>query len=351
MIPILTVDSLTKTYPVRAGIFKKKVGELTAVDHVSFAVERNETFGIAGESGSGKTTVLRSIARLIEPTSGSVLFDVGSRNGATGHSTVDITTLNTAHLKRLRRDMQVIFQDPNTSLSERMTIDRILREPFEIHGLHTHQERSKQIEELLEQVGLNVSYRNRYPHELSGGQRQRIGIARALALRPALVLADEPVSALDMSVQSQVLNLFETLKHSFQLTLILVAHNLAVLSHLCDRIAIMYLGEIVELSPTRDLFEHPLHPYTEALLSSQPLLDPDLRRKRIILKGNIPSPVNKPSGCAFHTRCLYVQDRCKHEVPVARTITPGRLVACHFAEELSLQPAPKINLENMGITG
>lgn len=340
----LQVENLVKSFRVTAGVFKRKVGELVAVDHVSFMVERNETLGLAGESGSGKTTVLRSIARLIEPSNGQVLL-----HPADDTKPVDITTLKLSQLKQLRRDVQMIFQDPNTSLNERMTVDQILREPFEIHGLLEHRERSKRIEELLERVRLNASHRNRYPHELSGGQRQRVGIARALALRPSLILADEPVSALDMSVQSQVLNLFEELKASLDLTLVLVAHDLAVLSHLCDRIAIMYLGNIVELAPTRQLFEHPLHPYTEVLLASLPLPDPRARRNRTSLTGSIPSPINKPSGCAFHTRCPYAEARCRVEVPSAREIAPGHVVACHFAEDLSLQPAPQINLTKMGL--
>jgi oligopeptide/dipeptide ABC transporter ATP-binding protein len=348
MNPLLRVEDLTKIYPVTSGLLKRKVGALTALDRVSFTVDRGETLGIAGESGSGKTTLLRVIARLIDPTSGRVILSLARPNGG-GDPAIDIATLDQNRLKQLRRDVQVIFQDANTSLSERVTVDRILREPFEIHGLLSHRERSKRIEELLNQVGLNAGHRNRYPHELSGGQRQRVGIARALALNPTLILADEPVSALDMSVQSQVLNLFEALKRSLHLTLIVVAHDLAVLAHLSDRIAIMYLGRIVELGATEGLFEQPFHPYTEALLASLPLPDPAMRRKRLILKGAIPSPINKPSGCAFHTRCPYVQDRCRVEVPEARAIAPGRVVACHFAEQLSLLPAPRLDLARMGL--
>lgn len=343
MSALLTVEQLTKTYPVTTGIFKRKIGELVAVDGVSFMVRRNETFGIAGESGSGKTTVLRAIARLIEPDGGRVLL------ARSNDETSDITTLDLAQLKALRREVQVIFQDPNTSLNERMTVDQILHEPFAIHNLLDRKGRSERIEALLQQVGLNASHRNRFPHELSGGQRQRVGIARALALNPALILADEPVSALDMSVQSQVLNLFEELKQSLHLTLMLVAHDLAVLSHLCDRIAVMYLGRIVELAPTRALFDHPLHPYTEALLSSLPIPDPGARRERIILKGSIPSPINKPAGCAFHTRCSYVQERCRKEVPEMQFLPGGRAVACHYADDLALQPAPQVDFEKLGI--
>ena len=345
----LRVESLRKVFPVTAGIFKRKVADLVAADNVAFSVNRNETFGIAGESGSGKTTVLRSIARLVEPTAGRVTVTISGDPEAEDGGAIDVTALDSAGLKGLRRHMQMIFQDSNTSLNDRMTVEGIVREPFEIHRLYSNGERSNRVEELLSQVGLNAGFRNRYPHELSGGQRQRVGIARALALEPSIILADEPVSALDMSVQSQVLNLFERLRGALGLTLVIVAHDLAVLSHLCDRIAIMYLGEVVELAPTRELFARPLHPYTEALLASLPLPDPQRKRDRVLLRGSIPSPIHKPSGCSFHTRCMYTQGRCAVEHPQLTRLRADRLVACHFADQLSLQAAPEIDLKTMGL--
>jgi oligopeptide/dipeptide ABC transporter ATP-binding protein len=349
MMPALRVEGLRKIFPVTTGIFKRKVADLIAADNVTFSVNRNEAFGIAGESGSGKTTVLRSIARLIEPTAGRVSVSVPQHPDAADGGVIDVTALDGPGLKRLRRHMQMIFQDPNTSLNDRMTVEGIIREPFEIHRMHSTRERSQRVVELLSQVGLNDGFRNRYPHELSGGQRQRIGIARALALEPSIVLADEPVSALDMSVQSQVLNLFERLRSELGLTLVIVAHDLAVLSHLCDRIAIMYLGEVVELAATRELFAEPLHPYTEALLASLPLPDPQLQRGAVLLRGSIPSPIHKPLGCSFHTRCRYAKSRCENVPPSLAEHRGDRLVTCHFAAELSLQAAPEIDLKTMGL--
>mgnify|MGYP000458473606 CR=1 FL=1 len=315
---ILEVKDLVKHFPVTKGfLFQRAVGAVRAVDGVSFTVREGETLGLVGESGCGKTTTGRLILRLMEPTSGEVIFQ--------GHN---VFRLNKEELRRLRRDMQIIFQDPYSSLNPRMTVGDIVGEPLEIHRLARGREKVRRVQELLEIVGLSPYHVNRYPHEFSGGQRQRIGIARALAVNPKLVICDEPVSALDVSIQAQVINLLEELQREFKLTYIFIAHDLSVVKHISDRIAVMYLGKIVELAPSDELFENPQHPYTEALLSAVPIPDPEVKRERVILPGDVPSPVNPPSGCRFHTRCMYAVDSCRTQEPPFEEVSPGHWVAC-----------------------
>jgi oligopeptide transport system ATP-binding protein len=315
---LLEVRNLRKYYPVTKGfIFQRQVGAVKAVDDISFFIRRGETLGLVGESGCGKTTTGRVILRLQEPSAGEALFE--------GR---DIFKLRKEELRRLRRDMQIIFQDPYSSLNPRMTVGDIIGEPLEIHNLARGKEKVRRVQELLEVVGLSPYHANRYPHEFSGGQRQRIGIARALAVNPKLIIADEPVSALDVSIQAQVLNLLEELQKEFGLTYLFIAHDLSVVKHISDRIAVMYLGKIVELAETEELFINPQHPYTEALLSAVPIPNPEMRRERIILPGDVPSPINPPSGCRFHTRCLYVQPSCKVDEPPFVDIGGGHFVAC-----------------------
>ncbi|HLE78719.1 MAG TPA: dipeptide ABC transporter ATP-binding protein [bacterium] len=316
---ILEVKDLYKHFPITKGfIMQRQVGAVKAVDGVSFSIRRGETLGLVGESGCGKTTTGRVILRLMEPTSGDAYFE--GRN---------IFTLGKEDLRRMRRDMQIIFQDPYSSLNPRMTVGDIVGEPLEIHNLARGKEKLRRVQELLEVVGLSPYHTNRYPHEFSGGQRQRIGIARALAVNPKLIICDEPVSALDVSIQAQVLNLLEELQKEFGLTYLFIAHDLSVVKHISDRIAVMYLGRIVELSDTLELFENPQHPYTEALLSAVPIPDPGMRRERIILPGDVPSPVNPPKGCRFHTRCLYAQESCRVNDPeLVDYWGNGHFVAC-----------------------
>ena len=315
---LLEVRNLRKYYPVTKGfIFQRQVGAVKAVDGLSFFIRRGETLGLVGESGSGKTTTGRVILRLQEPTTGEALFE--------GR---DLFTLRKEELRRMRRNMQIIFQDPYSSLNPRMTVGDIIGEPLEIHNMARGREKVRRVQELLEVVGLSPYHANRYPHEFSGGQRQRIGIARALAVNPKLIIADEPVSALDVSIQAQVLNLLEELQKEFGLTYLFIAHDLSVVKHISDRIAVMYLGRIVELAPTDELFSNPQHPYTEALLSAVPIPDPEMRRERIILPGDVPSPINPPPGCPFHTRCLYAQPSCRVDVPAFEDIGGGHYVAC-----------------------
>jgi oligopeptide/dipeptide ABC transporter ATP-binding protein len=314
---LVEVKNLVKYFPVRAGLLQRVVAHVQAVDDVSFAVRKGETLGLVGESGCGKTTVGRSMLRLIEPTSGEVSFD--GRN---------MLELRGNELKAIRRDMQIIFQDPYASLDPRVPIGESIMEGLHIHKIGTPKERFEIMIETLKKVGLEDYHARRYPHEFSGGQRQRIGIARALALRPKFIICDEPVSALDVSIQSQVLNILKDLQHEFGLTYLFIAHNLSVVEHISDRVAVMYLGKMVELTGRDELFKNPLHPYTQALMSAIPIPDPHLKRERVILKGDVPSPLNPPSGCRFHPRCPIAEEICSQQEPEFREISPDHWVAC-----------------------
>ena len=317
--PLLTVENLKTHFPVKKSFFKQKKQVVKAVDGLNFYVNRGETLGIVGESGCGKSTMGRSILRLIEPTEGRITF-----------KGEEITSLNERDLRKMRGEMQIVFQDPFASLNPKMTVGAILGEAIQTHQIgQDSKERGKKVQELLVNVGLSPSYIDRYPHEFSGGQRQRIGIARAIAVNPSLIIADEPVSALDVSVQAQILNLFQDLKESLGLTYIFIAHDLSVVKHVSDRIGVMYLGRIVELSDKKGLFQNPLHPYTQALMSAVPSLDPDVKKERIILTGDVPSPSNPPSGCTFHTRCPFKQSICEMVVPREIYVAEGRYVSCH----------------------
>jgi oligopeptide/dipeptide ABC transporter ATP-binding protein len=314
---LVRVENLVKYFPVRAGLFQRVVAYVQAVDKVSFTVREGETLGLVGESGCGKTTVGRSMLRLIEPTSGEVTFD--GKN---------VLKLRGAELKQMRRNMQIIFQDPYASLDPRMPIGESVMEGLNIHHIGTRQERFEIMLDTLKKVGLEDYHARRYPHEFSGGQRQRIGIARALALRPKFIVCDEPVSALDVSIQSQVLNILKDLQGEFGLTYLFIAHNLSVVEHISDRVAVMYLGKIVELTGRDELFANPLHPYTKALMSAIPIPDPTLKRERTILKGDVPSPLNPPKGCRFHPRCPVVKDICSQQEPVFKEVGRDHWVAC-----------------------
>ena len=314
---LVEVKNLVKYFPVRAGLLQRVVAQVQAVDDVSFAVRKGETLGLVGESGCGKTTVGRSMLRLIEPTSGEVSFD--GRN---------VLELHGNELKAIRRDMQIIFQDPYASLDPRVPIGESVMEGLHIHKVGTPKERFEIMLETLKKVGLEDYHARRYPHEFSGGQRQRIGIARALALRPKFIICDEPVSALDVSIQSQVLNILKDLQNEFGLTYLFIAHNLSVVEHISDRVAVMYLGKMVELTGRDELFANPLHPYTQALMSAIPIPDPHLKRKRIILKGDVPSPLNPPSGCRFHPRCPIAEEICSQQEPEFREVGSDHWVAC-----------------------
>ncbi|MBM4039201.1 MAG: ATP-binding cassette domain-containing protein [Planctomycetes bacterium] len=330
---LLSVRDLKKHFPVLGGAFRKVVGHVRAVDGVSFGLQEGECLGLVGESGSGKTTVGRCILRAIEPTSGQVLFRVGEE-------TVDVRGLPPRELKELRRHMQMIFQDPYSSLNPRMTVLDIIGEPLLVHGMRRRREREERVRELLDQVGLKPQHLRRYPHAFSGGQRQRIGIARALALHPKLIVADEPVSALDVSVQAQVLNLLAELQERLGLTYLFIAHNLGVVRHICDRVAVMYVGRVVELTAVDRLFATPKHPYTEALLSAVPVPEPGRRRERVLLTGEVADPSNPPSGCHFHPRCRYAEAQCREGVPELREVAPGHFARCLLAERLSLGGLP-----------
>ena len=321
--PILEIRGLKTYFPVTAGMLQRTVAHVRAVDGVDLTVRQGETLGLVGESGCGKTTLGRSILRLVEPTEGQVLFKGD-----------DLTKLSGGDMRRVRRDMAMIFQDPYASLDPRQTVGEIVGEPLDIHRLYSNRkQRQERIYELLRVVGLNPNFNNRYPHEFSGGQRQRIGIARALAVDPSFIVCDEPISALDVSIQAQIINLLERLQDQFNLTYLFIAHDLSVVKHISDRIAVMYLGKVVELSPSGELYRNPKHPYTGSLLSAIPIPDPKVERgrQRIILKGDVPSPVNPPSGCRFRTRCFKAQEKCAQEVPPLDTVhLDGHEAACFF---------------------
>ena len=316
---VLEVVNLKKHFPVKKGLLRRTVGQVYAVDDVTFSIGEGETLGLVGESGCGKSTVARTVLRLIEPTDGSIMLD--------GH---DVTRLGKADMRPYRRQMQIIFQDPFSSLNPRMSAGDIVGEPLAVHGLAHGKQQDVQVGEIFDQVGLRRSQMNAFPHEFSGGQRQRISIARALALNPKLIVADEPVSALDVSIQAQVINLMMDLQREKRLSYLFIAHDLAVVEHISHRIAVMYLGRIVEYADKQTLFTNPLHPYTEALLSAVPVPNPKLKREKRMLQGDVPSPINPPPGCAFHTRCPYAMDRCRQEVPVLKEIGPGHGVSCHL---------------------
>ena len=317
---LLETHNLVKYYPIRGGILMKEIAAVKAVDDVSLYINEGETLGLVGESGCGKSTFGRAVLRLEEPTSGKVLFDGDN-----------ILAYDLERMRVLRKKMQIIFQDPFSSLNPRKTVASIIGEPLKIHGMKNRRERDDRVEELLRVVGLRKEHMRRYPHMFSGGQRQRIGVARALALNPKLVVCDEAVSALDVSIQAQVLNMLKELQEEFGLTYLFISHDLHVVEHISDRVAVMYLGKIVEVADSEIIYGRPLHPYTQALLSASPMPDPTLDKKRIILKGDVPSPIDPPSGCRFHTRCLYARDICKTNEPGLEDKGRGQLVACHFA--------------------
>ena len=332
---LLRVNNLVKEFPIKRGVFfKKQVGAVHAVSNISFEIRRGETLGLVGESGSGKSTTARCLLRLLEPSSGEVFFQAGH-----GDEIIDVVSAEKETLRKLREQIQIVFQDPYASLNPRMTVASIIAEPLVAHGVGTNEERLATVKHLLEVVGLSPEHTNRYPHEFSGGQRQRIGIARALALNPSFILLDEPVSALDVSIQAQVLNLLRDLQDEFNLTYLFIAHDLSVVRHISDRVAVMYLGKIVEVANRDDMYARPMHPYSHALLSAVPIPDPELeaKRGRIILEGDIPSPADPPPGCRFNTRCPKAVDGvCNVDEPLLRELEPDHLVACHYPEVMQV---------------
>ncbi len=317
--PMVSVSNLKKHFPVRAGVFSRVVGQIKAVDGIDLEIAKGEAFGLVGESGCGKSTAGRTILKLLDPTEGEVRFKGTS-----------ILNMNKHQLRLLRREMQIIFQDPYGSLNPRMTVGEAIGEALSEHDIAHKKEKRQKVEHMLEICGLAPYHYRRYPHEFSGGQRQRIGIARALVLEPDFIIADEPISALDVSIQSQIINLLEKLQDEFGLTFLFISHDLSVVKHICDRVAVMYLGCLVEKGPKKMLYDNPSHPYTQALLSAVPVMDPTIKKKRIILTGDVPSPANPPAGCRFHTRCSYAQEICMQEIPPMREINTGHFAACHL---------------------
>jgi oligopeptide/dipeptide ABC transporter ATP-binding protein len=328
---ILEVKGLKEYFPIHSGFFQRVVGHVKAVDGVSFFIRENEVLGLVGESGCGKTTTGRTILRLYDPTAGEIWYR------RLAGELIDISHISQKEMKPLRREMRMIFQDPYSSLNPRFTVKDIISEPLVIHNIARGKEMEDRVAELMRAVGLDPAYMRRYPHEFSGGQRQRIGLARTLSLSPRLIIADEPVSALDVSIQAQVLNLLQELQERLGLTLLFIAHDLSVVEHVSDRIAVMYVGKLVEVAETEEVLRNPLHPYTEALISAVPPADPAIRLNRIILEGDVPSPANPPPGCVFHPRCRYARDVCSQEEPKLAEVEPGHYVSCHLAAELSLQ--------------
>jgi len=328
---ILEVRNLKQHFPIKRGLLQQTVGHIKAVDGVNFTLEKNEIMGLVGESGCGKTTVGRTILRLYDPTAGEIWYRKWDGEA------IDIAAISQKEMKPLRQEMRMIFQDPFSSLNPRFTVKDIIGEPLVIHRVAKGRALEDRVAELMRSVGLDPHYMRRYPHEFSGGQRQRIGLARTLSLSPRLIIADEPVSALDVSVQAQVLNLLQQLQAELDLTLVFIAHDLSVVEHVCNRIAVMYVGKLVEKAEAETLLKNPLHPYTEALVSAVPPADPDIKVERIILEGDVPSPANPPPGCVFHPRCRYAEAVCKEEIPTLEEVEPDHFVSCHLAKELDLQ--------------
>jgi peptide/nickel transport system ATP-binding protein len=328
---ILELNDLRMHFPIRQGFFQRVIGHVKAVDGVNLEIQPGETLGLVGESGCGKTTLGRCIVRIYEPTGGNILYQ---RNGS---GATDIASLSKSELIQVRRELRMIFQDPFSSLNPRMTVFDIIADPIKVHRIASGKELEDRVADLLRRVGLRPEFMRRYPHAFSGGQRQRVGIARALALDPRLVVADEAVSALDVSVRAQILNLMQELQREYNLTYLFITHDLSVVEYIADRVAVMYVGKLVEKAPTEELYANPKHPYTEALLSAIPVADPRRRKNRIVLQGDVADPSNPPSGCYFHPRCAYAKDRCKTETPELRDVGNGHISACHFSEELDLQ--------------